>query len=67
MDYLGVQGSDRTFNFTTRNWKEDNIIDEKWLLFPGLLEETNNTNAYNGFSVAFKTPEIFEFKVTYLT
>ena len=35
--------SDRTFNFTTRNVKKDKIIDEKWPLLFGLLEEINNT------------------------
>ena len=33
----------------------------------GVLESSGSQleNAYNSFSVAFKTPEIFEFKVTY--
>ena len=33
----------------------------------GLLEISGSQlqNAYNSFSVAFKTPEIFEFKVDY--
>ena len=29
------------------------------------LSESQLENAYNSFSVAFKTPEIFEFKVAY--
>ena len=35
--------SDRTFNFTTRNVNKDKIIDEKWPLLFGLLEEINIT------------------------
>ena len=39
--------SDKTFNFTTRNVNKDKIIDEKWPLLFGFVEETNNTNNHN--------------------
>ena len=47
--------SDRTFNFTTRNVNKDKIIDEKWPLLFGLLEEINNTNLRD----CKKIPNIF--------
>ena len=39
-----MRTSDKTFNFTTRNVNKDKIIDEKWPLLFGLLEEINNTS-----------------------
>ena len=52
--------SDRTFNFTTRNVNKDKIIDEKWPLLFGLLEEINNTSKAYGSKNAIEKEEILD-------